>query len=288
MTSPPAILLVGPAHRPEFREAAATLDRFGQVAAAGDATEAERLLAGPLVADLIVVVQSFPGEVAAEAVDRLRQRAPLARVVGLLGSWCEGEMRSGEPWPAAVRVYWHQWPDRCAAELDRIGFGRPAAWSLPATATEEERLLLESRDPLPAGAGLIVVCSRSFDVADWLSDACRRQGYATVRLDPRRLPYVEGAAAGLFDMADAGPDDLAELAAFTAHLRPAPVLALMHFPRTQDLRRAARHGAAGVLSKPVQLEDLLGRLARVCAGHGGAARDEKDGGDANPCPTRSS
>jgi len=42
-------------------------------------------------------------------------------------------------------------------------------------------------------------------------------------------------------------DDLAELNAFAAQLQPAPVLALMHFPRTQDVRRAAHHGAAGVL-----------------------------------------
>jgi DNA-binding NarL/FixJ family response regulator len=69
-------------------------------------------------------------------------------------------------------------------------------------------------------------------------------------------------------MADAGPDDLAELEALAAQLRPAPVLALMHFPRTQDVRNAARNGAAGVLSKPVQLEDLFSRLARLCANRG--------------------
>ncbi len=264
MNAPPSILLVGAAQRSEFREAVAALHRYGKVAAARDAVEAETLLAGGrLAADLIVLVQSFPGEVAALAVDRLRRRAPLARVVGLLGSWCEGEMRSGEPWPAAIRVYWHQWPDRCATELDRIQCGRPAAWSLPATATEEERLLVESGDALPAGAGLIAIGSRSCDMADWLCEACRRQGYATVRFDQRGVPRIEGATAGLFDMADAEHDDLTELEVFAAQVRPAPVLALMHFPRTQDVRRAGRHGAAGVLSKPVQIEDLFWRLAQV-------------------------
>jgi len=173
-------------------------------------------------------------------------------------------MRSGEPWPATLRVYWHQWVDRCAAELQRIRFGRPAAWSLPVTATEEERLLLELHDPLPTGAGLIAVRSRSFEMADWLCDACRRQGYATVWLDQCSIPRIEGAAAALIDMADAGPDDLAELGVFAARLRPAPVLALMHFPRSQDVRHAGRYGAT-VLSKPVQIEDLLAQLARRCA-----------------------
>ncbi len=269
MNAAPSVLLVGPAHRGEFHDAVATLNSYGRITSARDAIEAERLLAGgEFVADLMVIVQSFPGEVAPEAVDRLRRRAPLARIVGLLGSWCEGEMRSGEPWPAAIRLYWHQWPDRCIAEFHRMQCARPAAWWLPATATEEERLLVESRDPLPTGAGLVAVSSRSFDMAEWLSDACRRQGYATVSVDPRRSPRIEGATAALFDMADACPDDLTDLAVFATQLRPAPVVALMHFPRTQDIRHADRHGAAAVLSKPVQLEDLLWCLARLRTGSG--------------------
>lgn len=264
MIASPSILLVGPAHRAEFRDIVATLGSLGQMTAARAASEAESILtSGKPAVDWIVVLQSFPGEISGSAVDRLRRQAPLARVVGLLGSWCEGEMRSGEPWPAAIRVYWHQWSDRCAAEWDRMQDGRPAAWSLPATATEEERLLVESRDPLPVGAGLVAVCSRSVDMGEWLCEACRRQGYATVQLDAGHVPRIEGAAAALFDLPDAEPADLAELDAFAARLRPAPVLALMHFPRPHDIRNSRRHGAAGVLSKPIQLEDLLWRLARL-------------------------
>ncbi|MDZ7619387.1 MAG: hypothetical protein U1E05_20495 [Patescibacteria group bacterium] len=245
MNGPSSILLVGRVGRAEFREAAASLHQLARVTTACSPAEAEQVLAdGRCPADLIVVAQSFPGEFSTAAIDRLRRRAPLARVIGLLGSWCEGEVRSGEPWPATIRVYWHQWRDRCAAELQRLHAARPAAWSLPATATEEERLLLDSLEPLPAGSGLIAVRSASFDMADWLCDACRRQGYATVWLDHCRIPRIEGAAAGLIDLADAAADDLAELAHFAARLHPAPVLALMHFPRAQHVRLAMEHGAA--------------------------------------------
>lgn len=269
MKGPLSILLVGRIRRAEFHEAVAALRKYGRVSAACDAAEAEQFLAEGLhPADLIVVAQSFPGEFTTYAVDRLRRRAPLARVVGLLGSWCEGEVRSGDPWPATIRVYWHQWLDRCAAELDRLQADRLAAWSLPATATEEERLLLDSLEPLRVGSGLVAVRSASFDMADWLCDACRRQGYATVWLDQSHIPRIEGAAAGLLDLADAAPDDLDELTHFVARLQPAPVLTLMHFPRTQDVRLAIGRGAAGVLSKPIQLEDLLSRLAQVCADAG--------------------
>ena len=73
-----------------------------------------------IAVDVIVVAQAYPGQFSGEALDRLARLAPLARVVVLLGSWCEGEVRSGRPWPGAIRVYWHQWPARCAQELGRL------------------------------------------------------------------------------------------------------------------------------------------------------------------------
>ena len=115
------VLLLGSTARREFREARALLESQGRVTVAGEAESAAGLLAdGQLAPDLIVVAQAFPGQFSAEAVDRLRALAPLARVVGLMGSWCEGEMRTGKPWPAAIRVYWHQWPARCVQELKHL------------------------------------------------------------------------------------------------------------------------------------------------------------------------
>src|SRR5262245_51191431 len=74
----------------------------------------------PREPELIVLTQSRPGEVSCEAVDRLRSAAPLSRLVGLLGSWCEGEVRSGHPWPAVERVYWHQWPAWLVREMRQL------------------------------------------------------------------------------------------------------------------------------------------------------------------------
>ncbi len=264
---PPAILMVGEPGRAEFRPAIETVYRYGRVSAARNLDEAELLLdQHQLAVDLVVLVQSFPGEISVQALDRLRRRVPLARIIGLLGSWCEGEMRSGDPWPAAIRVYWHQWPARCAAELNRMMHNQTAAWSLPATATEEERLLVESHDSMPTGTGLVAVWSRGYEIADWLCEACRQQGYSTVWLNQGRVPRFEGVLAALYDMADTSPNDFAELTAFAAQLRPAPVFALMHFPRIQDLRNAACYGAASVLSKPLVLHDLFRQLAGLRAG----------------------
>ncbi len=116
-------LLVGDAQRTEFREAVDALRSSCSMTAAVDVTAAESMLAQGLVPDLIVIAQAFPGQVTTEQVERLRRAAPLARVLGLLGSWCEGEARTGRPWPGVIRVYWHQWTPRCRSELRALAQG---------------------------------------------------------------------------------------------------------------------------------------------------------------------
>ncbi len=222
------------------------------------------MLAGEEAAvDVIVVAQARPGEFSHAGIERLRQLAPLARVVALLGSWCEGEVRSGKPWPAAVRTYWHQWPARADRELRRLALGRRSGWALPVTATEEERLLADSVRPLPARAGLIAISSPSGAMADWLAIACRQCGYATAWLRPPHPLRVGGAAAVLFDGAECRGEEFEQMRRLAAAMAPAPLVALLDFPRIEDVDRARSAGAVAVLSKPLQLEDLYWHLERV-------------------------
>jgi len=226
------ILLIGDGERDEFRAAVDDLPRWGRLAGVGNVQAAiARLAAGAAPPDVIVLAQTLPDEFPAEAVERLRRLAPLARVVGLLGSWCEGEMRSGHPWPAAIRVYWHQWFDRAVPQLAALAADEPSVWTLPSTATEEERMLAEwGRSPRPAGhpdlvtatrpgfapapGRLIAVATPEAAMADWLLDALATVGYAAVWWQPGHPPRVEGIAAGLFDMADCRTSDLRQLASF--------------------------------------------------------------------------
>ncbi len=263
-----SILLVGSTERREFRQSQRSLERQGRVVAAADVEAAVDLLAdGQLAPDVIVVAQAFPGQFSGEAVDRLRALAPLARVVGLMGSWCEGEVRTGRPWPAAVRVYWHQWPARCAQELSRLGEGLCCTWGLPATASEEERFLSMADEPIrPAGAGrLIAIHTPWFDMQDWLSAACRRRGYSTVWVRSDRASRVAGVRAGIFDATECRHEEAALLARLAAAIRPSPVLALLDFPRVEDYDRALAAGAAAVLSKPLLIDDLFWQLDRCIA-----------------------
>ncbi len=266
-TVPINVLLVGDVARLEFRDAVRELRRLALVVGAESWDAAERILSGgEFVPDLIVVAQAFPGQYAAEDIDRLRRRAPLARVIGLLGSWCEGEMRSGKPWPAAIRVYWHQWPIRCRRELRRFGTGPGSSWTLPVTASDEEQFLAVADQPSGRRQGVIVICARQFEMQDWLSAACRRRGYAATGFRPDRLARIERARAAIFDFAGSIDGEWNNLESLLKIVRPAPVAALLDFPRLEDRNRLLAAGVAAVLSKPVlaadlyeQLDDLLGK-----------------------------
>ena len=259
-----SILLVGETERSEFRRARAALDGLGRVTSTPEVEAAgAALTAGEIVPDVIVLAQSYPAQFPYRAIDRLRRLAPLARVLGLLGSWCEGEMRSGKPWPGAIRTYWHQWLPRCDQQLGRMRRGECSAWGLPVTATEEERLLLGADEPARDRQGLIAIYARPLEMEDWLSAACRSRGLSTVWLRPPRPARLEGAAAAIFDGCDCRGQELDELAQLVAVLAPAPVIALLDFPRIEDHRCAVSAGAAAVVSKPLHLDDLFWQLDRV-------------------------
>jgi CheY-like chemotaxis protein len=254
-----SILLLGDMDRAEFRRAREVLDALGHVRQANSADDAAAELAdGQWAPDLIVIAQAYPGQFSQAAVDTLRRRAPLARVVALLGSWCEGEMRTGRPWPGVIRLYGHQGLARCGRQLRQLVEGRLSAWDLPATATEEERFLAAASTPWPKRQGLVAIATRRADMEAWLAAACRGCGYATVWLRPQDVARVEGAAAAIFDAT--GEGELDEVRRLAAALAPAPLVVLADFPRIEDVDQLLAAGAAAVLAKPLDVDDLVWAL----------------------------
>ena len=258
------IVLVGGDDRTEFQRAIAAIEQLGHVTRFPDPESAEARLAGDLAAaSLIVIAQSYPGQFSAAAIDRLRRAAPLARLVGLLGSWCEGEMRTGKPWPGVIRLYWHQWSVRSGQELQQLIAGHGSTWGLPITATDEERLLAAAELPLPKRHGLIAIHSRERSMADWLADACGACGYATVWLRPSHPARVQGATAIIYDGSGCEDEEIDEISRLAAELTPVALLAILHFPRIEHHERALAAGAAAVFAKPISVDDLVWQLEEI-------------------------
>jgi hypothetical protein len=222
---------------------------------------------------LLILCPSRPGEIDEREVFSLRRAAPLARVCAVLPSWCEGETRSGRPWPGVWRIYQQDWPQRGARELAALAAGRPTVWNLPATATAEEQLLAEmelvahrSRASKPSGAaklGTVAVLAATVEAGQALADACRSLGYEPIVW--RRLP-----AEGELAVRALLWDTTAEMAArgdlvqrLSAAGQGAPIVALLGFPRPEQAERARQAGVAAVLSKPLLLADLEWQLAAL-------------------------
>lgn len=216
---------------------------------------------GTSPADLTVVAQSRPGQFAAAEVEALRRASPLSPLVALVGSWCEGEPRSGSPWPGVVRVYWHQWPARFTRQLARLARGELTDWNQPPTATPEERLLAPVGVHGPALAGGIAVMSESLEMADWLSAFCRQSGMHPIVFPRLPAPGVEGFDVAIWDAGLAEPVVAERFKQVADSFLRAPVIVLLDFPRSSDVEQFTRAGAAAVLSKPLTIADL-----RVCMG----------------------
>src|SRR5687768_80886 len=112
------VLFVGDSSHVEFREPVAWLREYFDLTISSGLDVAVAQLANENdPPDVIVLASARPGLFSQQDVVTLLRRAPLARFVGLMGGWCEGELRTGQPWRGVTRVYWHQFVPRLAEEL---------------------------------------------------------------------------------------------------------------------------------------------------------------------------
>ncbi len=262
----PRMLWIDGWQRREFGAARRVAALWAEVVEVGDIVAAQAALVEvEQCFDWIVLATSYPGQYSEQQIDGLRCIAPLSRIVALLGSWCEGETRSGRPTPGVIRVYWHQWEQRLAWEASRWASGGRSTWALPVTAGEEERVLALAEDRMAPRSGPITICSDEFACAEWLSAVCRKAGYTPQQVRPWDTLDPAGVAAGIFDVGE-HEERFDHLRRFVSALRPAPVVALIGFPRVEDRERAVAAGAASLLSKPLWIEDLLCEIDRLLGG----------------------
>ena len=220
------------------------------------------LAVGDSVPELIVLAESRPGQFSIASIHELRRRAPLARVWRLLGSWCEGEKRTGKPPAGCIHTFWHQWQPRAARAVAYARAGGCPPWGLPVTATADERTLALAEQPLGQGSGVIVICAHHVQTARALADACRAGGYDATVVAEAQPWSAAGARAVLWDVA-AHSVDVRTIEKLRASARGVPILALVSFPRALDVETAVAAGVAAVISKPFLLRDLLWHFDKV-------------------------
>jgi CheY-like chemotaxis protein len=257
-----SILLVGPSDA-ELRNAALAIEGSSIVHCAADLDEAARMLESGAIepVEIVVLPESRGGRTSDASLDALRRLAPLVRVWRVLGTWCEGEARSGRPPRGCLTTYWHQWPARFGRALRLASRGEAPDWALPLTATADERI---AADALALGAlrgsGTIVVVAPRAQAASALVDLCRRAGCDTLLATEDGRFRVDGAKAVVWDATVERIVDPRAVAELRACAPGARVVAVVGFPRAEDVEAAQRAGVDAVVSKPFLAGDLLWHL----------------------------
>lgn len=247
-SQPPIVRLVGDTDHPDFRDAIALLRGTTRLSA-GDKMPPE----------LIVVCQCRPDVISNRELTLLSRDAPLAGIVALLGSWCEGETRTGRPWPGAHRLYWCEFPAWWRRQLQLRAAFRCPDWARPASFLPQRS---DPEHPRPR-SGVIVLHTPRRDNADTLADCLQHEGYSTIWQPPcHPRPLIRGIAAGIWDGAQLNEPEAEDLASFCTHMarRGASVIALLDFPRRDSVDRAIETGAKIVLGKPWLNSDLISTL----------------------------
>lgn len=274
------ILLVGQVERDEFTDAVRFLNRLGEVHLTPRLEKAiDRTKQGKLLPELVVLLASRPGEFLDSKVNQLRTAAPLARLVNLLGSWCEGEMRTGVPLSGMVRLYWHEWEPACERELARLGnllvkstgaesINTTSTWSMPVTSTDEERLLVNRPITFPRGSGLVAINSPSPAMSDWMAEACEKQGYSVVLSagslqDKETSSEIRGVSVVIVDASECNKAEQARIKTLQTRWPSARMIVLLDFPRIEQRRRLQEQGVDTIVSKPITLEGLLWHVQQL-------------------------
>lgn len=224
----------------------ARLHRVGDVAAARN-----QLIESQAPVDAILLCASRPGQFDAHSVEALHRAAPLAHLAMLLGSWCEGEVRSGRVIPGVQRIYWHQWQALLPVALGLEGADVTSRLLASRTASEGDRLEAMLHHPVSETRGLVAVCTRQAASFNMLADALAAGGFQTAWQLPHLPWQVRGTDAIVWDGWPEGAIWQQREA-----IEKVPSLVLLDFPRWDDRERAIQMGLDEVVSRPFRLPDF--------------------------------
>ena len=197
------LLLIGNVMSGELRDIAETVDAC-DINVSPDIDGALALIRDGYSPAVIVVEQSWPGRISAGDFDKLQRAAPLARIVRLLGTWMEGELRTGRPQPGTLRTYWHESATRIAQDIRNLCAGRKSNWAMPTTANDQERLLEALGDSCvflkpPSPAKSIAIYAQHRETAESLTEICTQCGWHGEWLREHQLAAPIAADAILVD-----------------------------------------------------------------------------------------
>ena len=216
---------------------------------------------------LIVLAQSRRDQIPQATVDGLRAKLPDVPIVVLLGSWCEGANRSGNPLIGVNQVPWHQWDSRFEKFCTQIRDGVKSDWHLPLTASVSDRV----RDFTPAvnvveelsGCRVLVSAQQrsTFEsIADLLKFYQCTSRWAESLAHSQPTDEVDVL---LVDGNTASEELVDRILELNSRCEDVPVIAMLNFPRKRDMGLLSEIGVEEVVSKPFTPDELVIPMSRA-------------------------
>jgi len=265
MSQPPKILLTGDYWHADFQEiisnplCSTTLVHTDQL---------DNYQISKTEFDLVVIASSRRDQYAADFIEAIVDRAAPCPTIAVLGSWCEGESRSGKPWPGVSRIYWHQWQGRFKRFLSNLSEQKIAEWQMPRTASDADRIdqAHSSCIKLYGNGRSIGISSHTATDFQMLADASKHFGFTPSWIEQQQWDANLGDnIAAVCLNADSWNDSVASRVDWLKNELEitAPIVLTLNFPRQSDLADARSAGVSEVVSKPFQLDDLGQSIERA-------------------------
>ncbi len=217
---------------------------------------------------LMIIAQSRRGQFPNVDVEELIERNPGTPVVGLCGTWCEGELRSGRPLDGMVRVYWHQWLGRVECFLERMQREGITAWHLPRICSAADRVIADIpvRGSFEVGFTVGISSIRRSEYL-MLEDTCRQFAINSVWVEHfSRADDTSARLNALLVVSNSWDQYVQRRVKILQKSFPmVPMAATLNFPRPRDVMAARRIGVNQLLSRPFQLRDFFFTLQRLTA-----------------------
>ena len=216
---------------------------------------------------LIVLAQSRRNQVSQSMVDYLRSKTPGVPIVVLLGSWCEGENRSGQPLLGVTQVLWHQWDSRFERFCAQVNGGVKSDWHQPLTASVSDRVRGFTPDSAIAeklqGKKVLVSSedSTTFETISGMLGIYQCKGFWA----EARGSVVSDVDAICVDGNGASEEFIDRIISLKSRFENVPVSVMLNFPRQQDLDALITVGVREVVSKPYTHNEFLHSLIRSMA-----------------------
>ncbi len=244
---PATLLWIGPTSHPEIKDAFKFCSQTAaQLAVRRDAAEAVRRPAG--FVQRIIFARPTRHVPKQAVVDRLVATYSGADSIAICGQLCDGEGRTGTPWPLGNRLRFSRWAERLPQWLQPCASGYNAAGSSSGGLNTRNLLVIADRfdtaEPLLMGADSVGVCAvwhRRFVPA--LHDR-----YRTILWDDSAAMATSANqwAKRLFVSAETG--------------KSATHIWMSLQPSIDEIDQAIRGGISRVLTKPVMIDAILANM----------------------------